>query len=97
MSVAALCCDVDDFCRQFLPAWHRQQLQYRERQRLRGGRLALSESRTILIQFHQSPYRHFKASYLFQVCRPLAGACPQRLSYGRLVAGIPTVLVPLWV
>src|SRR5512147_1916834 len=97
MSLDDLFCDVDDFCRQFLPPWHRQQLQYGERKRLRGCRLALSEIMTILIHFHQSHYRDFKAYYLWYVCRPLASAFPQRLSSHRLVAVIPTALVPLCV
>ena len=97
MSLEDLFCDVDDFCRQFLPHWHRQQLQHGERKRRRGCRLTLSEIMTILIHFHQSHYRDFKAYYLFHVCRHLAGAFPQRLSYPRLVAVIPTALVPLCV
>src|SRR5512143_55490 len=97
MSLEKLFCDVDDFCRQFLPAWHRQQLQYRERHRVRGCRLALSEIMTILIHFHQSHYRAFKAYYLFHICQHWADAFPNRLSYNRLVAVIPTALVPLGV
>src|SRR5512143_2133725 len=97
MSLEDLFCDVDDFCRRFLPVWHRQQLQYQERQRLRGCRLALSEIMTILIHFHQSHYRTFKAYYLLYVCRHLAEAFPNRLSYNRLVAVIPAALVPLCV
>src|SRR5512139_848500 len=95
MSLEDLFCDVDDFCRRFLPTWHRHQLQYRERQRLRGCRLALSEIMTILIHFHQSHYRHFNAYYVLYGCRHLAGAFPNRLSYHRLVAVIPMALVPL--
>ena len=89
--------DVDDFCRLFLPHWHRQQLQDGERKRRRGCRLALSEIMTILIHFHQSHYRDFKAYYVFHVCRHLADAFPNRLSYHRLGAVIPTALVPLCV
>ena len=44
MSLEELFCDVDDFYRRFLPAWHRQQLQYRERHRLRSCRLAKTAS-----------------------------------------------------
>ena len=83
--------------RQLLPAWHRQQVPYRERQRRWGCRLALREIMTILIHFHQSHYRNFKAYYLLYVCRHLAGAFPNRLSYNRLVAVIPAALVPLCV
>ena len=80
MSLEDLFCDGDDCCRQFLPHWHRQQLQYGERKRLRGCRLALSEIMTILIHFHQSHYRNFKAYYLLSGCRHLASAFPNRLS-----------------
>ena len=97
MSLEDLFCDVDDFCRRFLPDWHRQQLQHGERKRVRGCRLALSEIMTILIPFHRSHYRDFKAYYLLYVCRHLAGAFPDRLRYNRLVALIPTALIPLCV
>ena len=97
MSLDDLFCDVDDFCRLFLPDWHRQQLPYGERQRVRGCRLALSEIMTILIHFHPSHYRDFKAYYWLHVCRHLASDFPNRLSYNRFVAVIPTVLMPLCV
>jgi len=97
MSLDDLFCDVDDFCRLFLPDWHRQQLQQGERKRRRSCRLVLSDIMTILIHFHQSHYRDFKAYYLLYVCRHLASAFPNRLSYNRLVAVIPTALVPLCV
>src|SRR5512143_2701180 len=97
MSLEDLFCDVDDFCRLFVPDWHRQQLQHGERKRRRGGRLVVSEIMTIRIQFHQSHYRDFKAFSWLHVCRQLAGAFPQRLSYNRFVALIPTALVPLGV
>lgn len=95
MSLEDVFCDVDDFCRLFLPDWHRRQLQHGERKRRRGGRMALSEIMTLLIHFQQSHYRDFKAFYLLHVGQHLAGAFPQRLSYNRLVAVMPTALVPL--
>ena len=89
MSLDDLFCDVDDFCHLFLPDWHRQQLQYGERNHLRGCRRVLSEIMTILIHFHQSHYRDFKAYYWLHLCRHLTGAFPKRLSDNRLVALIP--------
>ena len=97
MSLEDLFCDVDDFCGRFLPDWHRQQLPHGERHRRRGCRLALSDLMTILIHCHQSHYRACKAYYLFQVCQHVADAFPTRLSYHRVGAVIPTVLVPLGV
>jgi hypothetical protein len=97
MNLEALFCDVDDFCRLFLPDWHRQLLTSGERKRRRASRLTLSEIMTILIAFHQSQYRHFKAFYLLQLCRYGRGEFPNLLSYSRFVALIPTALMPLCV
>ncbi len=49
MNLDELFCDIDDFCRWFLPAWHRQLLSSGERQRRRASRLTLSEIMTILV------------------------------------------------
>ncbi|AFL74834.1 hypothetical protein Thivi_2934 [Thiocystis violascens DSM 198] len=62
-------CDVDDFCQEFLPDWHRQLLTQGERRRQRASRLTLSEILMILIVFHQSQYRTFKAFYLLHLSR----------------------------
>jgi len=35
MSLEELFCDVDDFCRVFLPTWHRQLLTHGERKQAR--------------------------------------------------------------
>jgi hypothetical protein len=95
MSLDDLFCDVDDFCRIFLPTWHRQLLTNGERKRQRTSRLTLSEIMTILIYFHQSQYRNFKIFYLWHICRYCRGEFPQLLSYTRFVALIPTALMPM--
>jgi hypothetical protein len=95
MSLDELFCDVDDFCRLFLPAWHRQLLTSGERKRRRASRLTLGEIMTILIYFHQSQYRNFKAFYLLHLCRHCQGEFPNLLSYNRFVALIPTALMPM--
>ena len=97
MSLDELFCDVDDFCQLFLPAWHRQLLTDGGRHRQRASRLTLSEIMTLLVYFHQSQYRNFKAYYLLHLCRHQRGEFPNLLSYNRFVALIPTVLMPLWV
>jgi hypothetical protein len=53
-------CDVDDFCRAFLPLWERQLLEAGVRQRLRPSALSVSEVMTIVIAFQLSGYRNFK-------------------------------------
>lgn len=95
MSLEDLFCDVDDFCQVFLPTWHRQLLTEGTRQRQRSSRLTLSEIMTILIHFHQSHYRDFKAFYLLYLCPYGRGEFPNLLSYNRFVALIPTALMPL--
>ncbi len=95
MSLEDLFCDVDDFCRVFLPAWHRQLLTDGTRQRRRASRLTLSEIMTILVYFHQARYRNFKAFYLLHLCRHCRGEFPNLLSYNRFVALIPTALMPM--
>ena len=95
MSLEDLFCDIDDFCRLFLPAWHRQLLTDGTRQRQRASRLTLGEILTILIEFHQSQYRNFKAYYLLHLSRHCRGGVPNLLSYSRFVALIPTALMPM--
>lgn len=92
-----LFCDIDDFCKLFLSAWHRQQLSSGERKRRRAAGLSVSELMTILVHFHQSQYRCFKAYYLNEVCRHLRAEFPGLPSYTRVVAMMPSVLVPLCV
>ncbi|MDG4594397.1 MAG: IS982 family transposase [Candidatus Contendobacter sp.] len=95
MSLEEQFCDVDEFCRKFLPTWHRPCLTDGTRQRRRSSRLSLSEIMTILIAFHQARYRNFKAFYLLHPCRHGRGEFPNLLSYNRFVALIPSALMPL--
>jgi|APTNR8051073442_1049403.scaffolds.fasta_scaffold15001_2 hypothetical protein len=41
MSLEELFCDVDDFCRVFVPTWHRQLLTHGDQKRQRSSRLTL--------------------------------------------------------
>jgi hypothetical protein len=50
---------------------------------------------TIVILFHQSHYRTFKAYYTEYVQRHLCSEFPTLVSYSRLVELLPTILVPL--
>ena len=97
MSVLELFCTVDDFCQAFEPKWHQHCLTSGNKQRNRRRELALSEIMTILILFHQSHYRTFKAFYTEQVCRHLGSEFPTLVSYTRFVEFFPSALVPLCV
>jgi hypothetical protein len=63
--------DVDDFCKAFLPVWRCSLLESGDRKRMRSGNLTLSEIMTIVIYFHFSHYRTFKAYYTEYVCGQL--------------------------
>jgi len=94
MSLLELFCDVDDFLLSFAPQWKAWQVQA-GKQRERAGQLCPSEVMTILIHFHQSHYRTFKAYYTEHVQVHLTSEFPCLVSYQRFVALIPGVLVPM--
>jgi len=56
-----LFCDADDFGKVFLPGWQNRLLTSGAMQRQHKRSLRISEIMTILIYFHQSHDRHFKA------------------------------------
>lgn len=95
MSLLELFCHVDDFWGAFGPLWKQTLLQSGQIKRQRSGQLAESEIMTILIHFHQSHYRDFKAFYLQHVLAHLHADFPGLVSYSRFVSLIPSVLVPL--
>jgi transposase len=94
-SLLALFCDVDDFCKAFLPIWNSHLLASGQKQRQRARALTMSEIMTILIAFHQSHYRDFKAYYCEQVLKSWRAEFPGLVSYPRFVEYIPSALVPL--
>jgi hypothetical protein len=94
MSLLELFCAVDDFLLSFEPQWKASQLQ-EGKQRERASQLCPSEVMTILIHFHQSHYRTFKAYYTEHVQIHLSGEFPHLVSYPRFVALIPRMLLPL--
>ena len=96
-SLLELYCDVDDFCQAFLPIWEQHLLSSGQKKRQRARSLSLSETMTILIAFHQSHYRDFKAYYTEQVLKYWQREFPGLVSYNRFVEYIPSVVVPLMV
>jgi len=91
----ALYCDIDDFCKVFIPLWQMTLLNHQVISRVRQSRLSISEILTILIHFHQSDYRTFKHYYQDYVCVPLQAEFPELVSYTRFVELMPRVLLPL--
>lgn len=95
MSLLELFCHIDDFCQDFEKQWHRELLASGLRQRQRPSRLSLSEMLTIMVYFHQSQYRHFKAYYTEHVQVFLNTEFPRLLSYSRFVQLMPDLVLPL--
>jgi hypothetical protein len=94
MSLLELFCDVDDFWLRFAPQWKASQLTT-GKLRERKGQLCPSEVMTILIHFHQSHYRTFKAYYTEHVQVHLTSEFPHLVSYTRFVALIPRMMIPM--
>jgi hypothetical protein len=94
MSLLELFCAVDDFMLKFAPQWRASQVAS-GKQRERAGQLSPSEVMTILIHFHQSHYRTFKAYYTEYVQVHLTSEFPHLISYTRFVALIPQMISPM--
>lgn len=94
-NLVELFCHVDDFCQIFLPKLEQQLLGSGSIQRRRARSLSMSEVMTILILFHQSYYRNFKAYYCEYVLPHLRSEFPGLVSYTRFVDFIPSALLPL--
>jgi len=88
-------CDVDDFCKLFIPAWEQTLIENGDIKRRRAKRMTPAESMTILIAFHQSHYRDFKNYYLGYVTKYFKCYFPTLLSYTRFIEVMPSVIVPL--
>jgi hypothetical protein len=90
-----LFCDVDDFCKVFIPQWQKQLLEDGTRKRQRDCRMSMSEIMTVIIGFHLSHHRDFKNYYLGYVSRFYKGEFPTLLSYTRFLEVMPRAIVPM--
>ena len=95
MSLLELFCDVDDFCQAYTRTTSQGQLGCGQAKRGRAAQLTLSEVMTIVIHFHQSHYRNFKAYYQEHVQQHLRGEFPTLVSYTRFVELLPATVAPL--
>ena len=91
MSIRKRFCHVDDFC-QWLAKWENARLLDMTRKRGQAPRMSMSEVMTILIHFHQSHYRDFKAYYMQHVCKHMRSEFPVLVSYTRFVELMPSTL-----
>lgn len=96
MSITGLFCDIDDFCKVFIPSWTESMLpEEKNRRRNRKFTMSPAEVMTLLILFHRSAYRNFKRFYNDYVPFVLNREFPERVSYNRFIELAQSVLVPL--
>ena len=91
-SLLELFCHVDDFCQQVKADQAVRRLNDGFSHRHRTGELSNSEIMTILVHFHQSHYRTFKAYYTEHVQVHLRSEFPNLVCYARFVQLMPRVL-----
>jgi len=95
MSILDIFCDVDDFMILFERWFKEHALTHKPSSRGRKATLSMSEVMTIIIWFHQSHYRDFKAFYIQYVQKHLRAEFPHLVSYNRFVELMPGTLLPL--
>ena len=96
VDITALYCCLDDFCKLFAD-WKAHRLLPSGRTRQRPGKLSRAEMLLIVVLFHLSPFKHFKAFYHYgigQQDRACFGDLPH---YDRFVSLMPRLFVPLMV
>jgi transposase len=90
-----LFCDIDDFCKIFIPSWLKSMLPEEKPTRNRSFTMSPAEVMTILILFHRSGQRNFKQFYNAYVPAVYRKAFPERVSYNRFIELSQSVLIPL--
>jgi hypothetical protein len=90
-----LFCDVDHFCKVFIPQWQKKLLEDGTLKRQRGGRMTTSEIMKIVVSFHMSHYRDYKNTYLIYVSHVYKEDFPNLLNYTRFLEVMPKVIVPM--
>lgn len=83
--IVEIFCDIDDFCKNFYPAYENFLLPNPYRRRNRPCRLQASEIMTIVILFHMSHYRTFKDFFHECILREMRSYFPNMVSYNRFV------------
>ena len=93
-------CQFDDFCQAFGPRWQARLLnEEAQPAKTRGPQAGLADSEimTILVLYHSSRFKHFKAFYEGVVLTLLRSACPKAPCYAGFIALTNHVWVPLTV
>ena len=96
VDITALYCCLDDFCRVF-EDWEAHRLIPSPTTRQRTGKLSRSEMLFIVVLFHLSPFKHFKAFYLYGIGQQHRACFGDLPHYDRFVSLVPRLFVPLMV
>ena len=94
-STVVLFCCLDDFAKIYND-WQQHHLIPSSSQRQRAGKLCLGKMLFIMVLFHLSAYRDFKHFWHYGVEQEFRHCFAQLPSYGRFVALMPRLLLPLW-
>ena len=74
VDITALYCCLDDFCKLFAD-WEAHRLLPSEQIRQRPGKLSRAEMLFIVVLFHLSPFKHFKAFYGYGIGQQYRAGC----------------------
>ena len=96
VDITALYCCLDDFCHVF-EDWEAHRLIPSEQTRQRTGKLSRAEMLFIVVLFHLSPYKHFKAFYLYGIGHQHRACFGDLPHDDRFVSLMPRLFAPLMV
>jgi Transposase DDE domain len=96
VDITALYCCLDDFCKVF-EDWEAHRLIPSHAARQRPGKLSRAEMLLIMVLFHLSPYKNFKAFYLYGVGHQHRACFGDLPHYDRFVGLMPRLFAPLMV
>jgi IS5 family transposase len=96
VDITALYCCLDDFCKAF-GDWEAHRLIPSPMTRQRTGKLSRAEMLLIVVLFHLSPFKNFKAFYHYGVGHQHRACFGELPHYDRFVSLVPRLFAPLMV
>jgi len=92
LDLTKLFCDIDDFVK----ALNNKSIEFSQSKSRRGipAQMSLSELMTIIVSYHSSGFKNFKAYYFFLKTYH-SNDFPKLLSYNRFIEWMPYCLIPL--
>ena len=96
IDITALYCCLDDFCK-LVADWEAHRLLPSEPTRPRPGKLSRAAMLLIVVLFHLSPFKHFKAFYCYGIGQQYRACFGDLPHYDRFVSLMPRLFAPLMV